>query len=53
METMQNRIYELEHQLELLNGQDPSKVFLEEPYSNLQFQGLAPGESCFFLFRIG
>ncbi|KAJ7849255.1 hypothetical protein B0H14DRAFT_3669243 [Mycena olivaceomarginata] len=42
METMQNRIYELEHQLELLNGQDPSKVFLEEPYSNQQLQGLTP-----------
>ncbi|KAJ7358128.1 hypothetical protein DFH08DRAFT_439430, partial [Mycena albidolilacea] len=42
MEAMQNRIYELEHQLELLNGQDPSKVFLEEPYSNQQFQGLVP-----------
>ncbi|KAJ7340632.1 hypothetical protein DFH08DRAFT_1012715 [Mycena albidolilacea] len=41
-ESMQNRIYELEHQLELLNGQDPSKVFLEEPYSNQQLQGLAP-----------
>ncbi|KAJ7358126.1 hypothetical protein DFH08DRAFT_1042969 [Mycena albidolilacea] len=42
MEMMQNRIYELEHQLELLNGQDPSKIFLEEPYSNQQLQGLAP-----------
>ncbi|KAJ7814493.1 hypothetical protein B0H14DRAFT_3878681 [Mycena olivaceomarginata] len=42
METMQNRIYELEHQLELLNGQDPSKVFLKEPYSNRQLQSLAP-----------
>ncbi|KAJ7881291.1 hypothetical protein B0H14DRAFT_1514088 [Mycena olivaceomarginata] len=40
MEAMQNRIYELEHQLELLNGQDPSKIFLEEPYSNQQLQGL-------------
>ncbi|KAJ7881273.1 hypothetical protein B0H14DRAFT_3761816 [Mycena olivaceomarginata] len=40
MEAMQNRIYELEHQLELLNGQDPSKIFLEEPYSNQQPQGL-------------
>ncbi|KAJ7358122.1 hypothetical protein DFH08DRAFT_1042966 [Mycena albidolilacea] len=45
MERMQNKIYELEHQLELLNGQDPSKVFLQEPYSNRQLQGLAPGES--------
>ncbi|KAJ7328366.1 hypothetical protein DFH08DRAFT_1084497 [Mycena albidolilacea] len=42
IETMENRIYELEHQLELLNGQDPSKVFLKEPYSNQQLQGLAP-----------
>ncbi|KAJ7358104.1 hypothetical protein DFH08DRAFT_1075350 [Mycena albidolilacea] len=42
MERMQNKIYELEHQLELLNGQDPSKVFLEEPYSNQQLQGLPP-----------
>ncbi|KAJ7358148.1 hypothetical protein DFH08DRAFT_1043004 [Mycena albidolilacea] len=42
METMQNRIYELEHQLELLNGQDPSKVFVEEPYSSQRFQGLTP-----------
>ncbi|KAJ7328369.1 hypothetical protein DFH08DRAFT_815871 [Mycena albidolilacea] len=38
METMKNRIY----QLKLLNGQDPSKVFLEEPYSSQQLQGLAP-----------
>ncbi|KAJ7849246.1 hypothetical protein B0H14DRAFT_3669208, partial [Mycena olivaceomarginata] len=49
MEAMQNRIYELEHQLELLNGQDPSKIFLEEPYSNQQLQGLVLGESCFDL----
>ncbi|KAJ7773780.1 hypothetical protein B0H14DRAFT_3589009 [Mycena olivaceomarginata] len=42
MEAMQNRINELEHQLELLNRQDLSKVFLEEPYSNQRFQGLAP-----------
>ncbi|KAJ7311004.1 hypothetical protein DFH08DRAFT_455474 [Mycena albidolilacea] len=42
MEAMQNRIDVLEHQLELLNGQDLSKVFLEEPYSNQRFQGLAP-----------
>ncbi|KAJ7849242.1 hypothetical protein B0H14DRAFT_3669195 [Mycena olivaceomarginata] len=42
METMQNRIHQLEHQLELLNGQDPSKVYLQEPYSKQQFQGLAP-----------
>ncbi|KAJ7828742.1 hypothetical protein B0H14DRAFT_3718410 [Mycena olivaceomarginata] len=50
MESMQNRIHELEHQLELLSGQDPSKVFLREPYSNrsnqpLQEQHLATGES--------
>jgi hypothetical protein len=57
MESMQNRIHELEHQLELLSGQDPSKVFLREPYSNrsnqpLQEQHLAPGESGFAFFHI-
>jgi hypothetical protein len=52
MEAMQNRINELKHQLELLHRQDLSKVFLEEPYSSQRFQGLAPGESCLFLFRI-
>lgn len=55
MESMQNRIHELEHQLELLSGQDPSKVFLREPYSNRSDQPLqehlAPGESGFVFFQ--
>ncbi|KAJ7263634.1 hypothetical protein B0H12DRAFT_1321609 [Mycena haematopus] len=33
-ERMQNRIHELEHQVEILSGQDPSQVFLSDPYSN-------------------
>ncbi|KAJ6493439.1 hypothetical protein C8R45DRAFT_928191 [Mycena sanguinolenta] len=34
IEGMQNRIYELEHQVEILSGQDPTRVFLSKPYSD-------------------
>ncbi|KAF7350560.1 Transcriptional activator protein acu-15 [Mycena sanguinolenta] len=37
IEGMQNRIDELEHQVQILSGQDPTRVFLSEPYSNQPF----------------
>ncbi|KAJ7263649.1 hypothetical protein B0H12DRAFT_1103285 [Mycena haematopus] len=42
VETMQNTIREVEHQAEILSGQDPSQVFLLDPYSTELFQEPRP-----------